>query len=287
MDSAIEITNLCKDYQNFSLKNVTFSLPTGHIMGFVGQNGAGKTTTIRAILNMVSRKSGSINILGMDNILDEQKIKQDIAVVFDEIYFVDSWKLSDVEKALKGFYVNWSSSTYKQYIETFNLSMDKKVKDLSRGMKVKLMIAVALSHEAKLLILDEPTSGIDPVAREELLEILSSYVSDGYKSVLFSTHITMDLEKIADYVTLIDNGKIFYSGTKDKLIESFSLIKGDKNDLLDSFRDKLIGLSIIGTGFSGLIHSADTKFLTKEIVAEPPTIDDILVYISKGDKNFG
>ncbi|MDD5568980.1 MAG: ABC transporter ATP-binding protein, partial [Candidatus Pacebacteria bacterium] len=197
------------------------TLPVGHIMGFVGQNGAGKTTTIRLILNMTARNNGSIKILGLDNISDEQKIKQDVAVVFDEIFFADSWRVSEVEKAIQGFYLKWDSNLYHKYIKEFGLSIDKKVKELSRGMKMKLMLAAAMSHNAKLLILDEPTSGIDPVARDELLEILSAYVADGEKSIFFSTHITTDLEKIADYISIIHDGNIAYTGTKKDLMNQF------------------------------------------------------------------
>jgi ABC-2 type transport system ATP-binding protein len=286
MNNSIEIKELCKDYKDFSLNNISFSLPTGYIMGFVGRNGAGKTTTIRLLLNMISRNSGSIKIFGMDNIIDEQKIKQDIAVVFDEIFFVDSWKVSDVEKAVKSFYDNWDSSLYYQYTKRFNLPMNKKVKDLSRGMKMKLMLAVAMSHDAKLLILDEPTSGLDPVARDELLDILSSYIADEQKSILFSTHITSDLEKIADYITLIDNGRIFYTGTKDNLLENFYVVKGGTVDLTNSLREKIIGLTTSSIGFSGLLPASEMKHLSKEIVIETPSIDEILIYISKGEGNY-
>lgn len=254
-------------------------------MGFVGQNGAGKTTTIRLILNMASRNDGSIKIFGMDNILEEQKIKQDIAVVLDDIFFVENWKVYEVEKAVKGFYDNWSSTLYYQYVNNFKLPINKKVKDLSRGMKMKLMLAVAMSHDAKLLILDEPTSGLDPVARDELLEILSAYISDGQKSVLFSTHITSDLEKIADYITLIDKGRIFYTGTKDDLLESFCVVKGGPDDLINPLREKIIGLTTNNTGFAGLLPASEMKHLSKEIVTESPSIDEILVYISKGEGN--
>ena len=285
MNNVIEIKNLCKNYKYFSLNNISFSLPTGYIMGFVGQNGAGKTTTIRLILNMTDRISGDIKIFGMDNIKDEQKIKQDIAVVFDSIYFVRNWTVHEVEKALKGFYINWSSTLYNQYLNSFHLPLDKKVKDLSRGMNLKLMLAVAMSHEAKLLILDEPTSGLDPVARDELLEILSTYISDGQKSILFSTHIVSDLEKIADYITLIDGGSIFYTGTKDQLIESFFVIKGRPGDLTDPLREKIIGLTTNNTGFAGLLPASESKHLSKVIVTETPSIDEILIYISKGQAN--
>lgn len=285
MSNAIEITGLRKEFKGFTLKDVTFSLPAGYIMGFVGKNGAGKTTTIRLMLNMLERSGGDIKIFGLDNILDEQKIKQDIGVVFDDIFFVGSWRVSEVEKAVKGFYSGWSTEVFRKYIIKFGLSADKKVKELSRGMKMKLMLAVALSHEAKLLILDEPTSGLDPVARDELLSILGEYITDGEKTILFSTHITSDLERIADYITLIDNGSIFYTGTKDGLLESFFIAKGGPKDIMDGLRKKIIGLTINKTGFSGLLPVSEAKNLPKEIVTEAPSIDEILVYISRGEES--
>ena len=286
MNNAIEIQKLCKNYKDFSLNNISFSLPMGYIMGFVGQNGAGKTTTIRLILNMTNRDSGEIKIFGLDNVQDEQKIKQDIAVVFDDIYFVDSWKVREVEGAIRGFYSNWSSKLFNQYLSNFHLPMEKKVKELSRGMKMKLMLAVAMSHEAKLLLLDEPTSGLDPVARDELLEILSQYIADGQKSILFSTHITTDLEKIADYITVIEYGNIFYSGTKDDLLESYCIVRGGPHDLTDSLKEKIIGLTTNIAGFAGLLPTSELKHLAPEIVTEMPTIDEILVSISKGGNHY-
>ncbi|MBZ9688520.1 ABC transporter ATP-binding protein [Clostridium estertheticum] len=287
MNNAIVVNKLCKDYGDFSLNNISFSLPTGYIMGFVGQNGSGKTTTIRLILNMTARNNGNIRIFEMDNILEEQKIKQGIAVVLDDIFFVENWKVYEVEKAVKGFYDNWDSTLFHQYLNSFNLPINKKVKDLSRGMKMKLMLAVAMSHNAKLLILDEPTSGLDPVARDELLEILSAYISDGQRSVLFSTHITSDLEKIADYITLIDKGNIFYTGTKDDLLESFYVIKGGLDELTNQIQEKIIGVTTHNTGFTGLMPASEVKDLSKNIIVEISTIDEILVYISKEDKKHG
>jgi len=244
MTNALEVRNLHKTYGDFTLDSVSFTLPAGNVMGFVGQNGAGKTTTIRLILNMAIRSDGEISIYGLDNIKDELAVKQELAVVFDEIFFVDSWRVREVEKVIKGFYTAWDGKQFNDYLATFKLTPDKRVKELSRGMKMKLMLAAAMSHGAKLLILDEPTSGLDPVARDELLDILREYVSDGEKSVFFSTHITSDLERIADYVTLIDHGRIFYTGAKDGLLDHYHGIKGDK--------------------------------------LEQPTIDEILVFISKG-----
>jgi len=172
MNNALEVRDLCKTYGDFSLKSVSFTLPAGYIMGFVGQNGAGKTTTIRLILNMSRREGGEVKIFGLDNLTDELNVKQELAAVFDEIFFVDTWRVREVEKAVCGFYRYWNSKIFNEYLVKFNISPDKRVKELSRGMKMKLMLAVAMSHGAKLLILDEPTSGLDPVARDELLDIL-------------------------------------------------------------------------------------------------------------------
>ena len=281
MENALEVRDLCKDYKDFSLQSVSFTLPAGGVMGFVGQNGAGKTTTIRCILNMAVRSGGEIKVFGLDNIRDELAVKEDVAVVFDEIFFVDTWRLKDVEAIIRGFYSNWDSGLYNDYLKKFELPSEKRVKELSRGMKMKLMLAVALSHGAKLLILDEPTSGLDPVARDELLDILLEYVSDGEKSVFFSTHITSDLERIADSVTLIDNGRIFYTGSKDGLLEHFLIVKGGKEDLTDGLRRKIIGLSVTSVGFNGMIRAADREGLPDGVTAEHPAIDEILVHISK------
>jgi ABC-2 type transport system ATP-binding protein len=234
---------------------------------------------------MATRESGEIKIFGMDNLLDELAVKQELAAVFDEIFFVDTWRVREVEKAIQGFYSGWDSKLYGEYIKKFELSPEKRVKELSRGMKMKLMLAAALSHGAKLLILDEPTSGLDPVARDELLNILREYIADGEKSVFFSTHITSDLERIADYITLIDHGKIFYTGTKDGLIEHFCIVKGSKIDLTDDMKKKIIGLSITSAGFTGMLPSSELKGLPSGIVTESPTIDEILIHISKGGNN--
>jgi len=283
MSNALEVQNLRKSYADFKLDSVSFTLPAGYIMGFVGQNGAGKTTTIRCILNMAARESGEIKIFGLDNLRDELAVKQELAAVFDEIFFVDTWRVREVEKAVKGFYNEWDCTHYASYLEKFQLPPDKQVRALSRGMKMKLMLAVAMSHGAKLLILDEPTSGLDPVARDELLDILREYIADGEKSVFFSTHITSDLERIADFITLIDHGKIFYTGTKDGLLEHFRIVKGGMADLTGDLKKKIIGLSITSSGFNGMIRIDDIKGLPGGIVTEAPAIDEILVHISKGE----
>ena len=281
MNNVLEINNITKDYKKFKIDNISFNLPKGYIMGFIGANGAGKTTTIKLILNMIKRDSGEIKVFGLDNIREEERIKEQIGVVFDECYYLEDWTLNDVEKAVSMFYKNWNSSIYEKYLKEFNLARDKKVKDLSRGMRMKLMIAVAFSHEAKLLILDEPTSGLDPVARDEVLDILRDYIEDEEKSVIFSSHITSDIEKIADYITYINNGKIIFTGEKDEFLEKYCIIKGGKEDITESQKKEIIGLRIHSTGFEGLIELKKAVGFSSKVIIEKASLDEIMIYMNK------
>lgn len=281
MNNVLEINNITKDYKKFKIDNISFNLPKGYIMGFIGANGAGKTTTIKLILNMIKRDSGEIKAFGLDNIREEERIKEQIGVVFDECYYLEDWTLNDVEKAVSMFYKNWNSSIYEKYLKEFNLARDKKVKDLSRGMRMKLMIAVAFSHEAKLLILDEPTSGLDPVARDEFLDILRDYIEDEEKSVIFSSHITSDIEKIADYITYINNGKIIFTGEKDEFLEKYCIIKGGKEDITESQKKEIIGLRIHSTGFEGLIELKKAVGFSSKVIIEKASLDEIMIYMNK------
>ena len=281
MNNVLEINNITKDYKKFKIDNISFNLPKGYIMGFIGANGAGKTTTIKLILNMIKRDSGEIKVFGLDNIREEERIKEQIGVVFDECYYLEDWTLNDVEKAVSMFYKNWNSSIYEKYLKEFNLARDKKVKDLSRGMRMKLMIAVAFSHEAKLLILDEPTSGLDPVARDEFLDILRDYIEDEEKSVIFSSHITSDIEKIADYITYINNGKIIFTGEKDEFLEKYCIIKGGKEDITESQKKEIIGLRIHSTGFEGLIELKKAVGFSSKVIIEKASRDEIIIYMNK------
>ena len=281
MNNVLEINNITKDYKKFKIDNISFNLPKGYIMGFIGANGAGKTTTIKLILNMIKRESGEIKVFGLDNIREEERIKEQIGVVFDECYYLEDWTLNDVEKAVSMFYKNWNSSIYEKYLKEFNLARDKKVKDLSRGMRMKLMIAVAFSHEAKLLILDEPTSGLDPVARDEFLDILRDYIEDEEKSLIFSSHITSDIEKIADYITYINNGKIIFTGEKDEFLEKYCIIKGGKEDITESQKKEIIGLRIHSTGFEGLIELKKAVGFSSKVIIEKASLDEIMIYMNK------
>jgi len=285
MENAIEIKNLRKRWGSFGVDDVSFSLPKGYIMGFVGKNGAGKTTTIKSILNMVHRDSGEIKIFGKDNIKHEAEIKQKIGVVMDSPFYEQEWKLYQVGKVLKPFYPDWSDEKFNEMLRQFNLDPNKKVKDLSRGMKMKIMVACALAHDPDLLILDEPTSGLDAVARDELLEILQAFISCENKSILFSTHITTDLEKIADYLTFIDNGKIVHSDTKDNMLEKYVVVKGGKDALNDEQKKLIIAYTETKVNFDGITDKANLKSLPKSLVTEPCTMDELVVRFNKEGRN--
>lgn len=280
MDNCLKLKGVSKCFPGFTLKDISFTLPTGYIMGLIGPNGAGKTTTIKLILNMLERNAGEILVFDMDNVKKENYIKQNVGAVFDSIFYVDGWTVKDTEKAVSIFYDDWKHDVFEEMVTRFNLPWNKKISEFSRGMQMKLMLACAFSHNAKLLILDEPTSGLDPVTRDELLEILQEYIKDGERSVLFSTHITADLEKIADYITFINQGELFYTGSLEDLLEDFRLIKGKTKDLTASLEEKIIGLRKTNMGFEGLIRTKDTAQY-KNYVIDTATIDDIVIYVSK------
>lgn len=225
MNTLIEVEKLCKSYPGFLLDNVTFNLAPGRIMGFIGKNGAGKSTTLKTILNMVHPDSGTVRMFEKDYYINEKECKEQIGVIFGGIDFYPLKKLSSITAVTKRFYANWDDEDYYKYIKLFSLDESKKFKDLSSGMKVKYLLALALSHHAQLLILDEPTSGLDPVSRDELLHIFKRIVKDDNRSVLFSTHITSDLDRCADDITYIQNGKIIRSCNKETFMDSFNHLR--------------------------------------------------------------
>lgn len=284
IDNCLELKGVKRSFPGFKLDNISFSLPKGYIMGLVGPNGAGKTTTIQLILNMLERDAGEILVFGKDNIKSESIIKQDIGVVFDTTFYVDTWTVKDTENAVSVFYENWNHDLFNEMIKDFDLQTNKKVKELSRGMQMKLMLACAFSHDAKLLILDEPTSGLDPVIRGEFLETLQEYIKDGERSVLFSTHITTDLERVADYITLINQGKVIYTGSMEGLMGSYRLIKGRARDLTAELEKTIVGLRKTDMGFEGLIDAKEAAQY-KNCVLDAATIDDIVIRMSKGGTN--
>lgn len=254
-ENYLELQNVKKSFSNFTLEDISFTLPKGYIMGLIGSNGAGKTTTIKLILNMLEKDNGNITVLGHDSVKQERQLKQNIGIVFDSNPYVDEWTIAETEKAISPFYNTWNHCTFMEILERFHLSPKTKVGNLSRGMQMKLMLAIAFSHDAKLLILDEPTSGLDPLARDELLEMLQEYIKDGDKSVLFSTHITSDLQRIADYITMLANGKLIYTGSMENLLQKYRVIKGAPKELTPELSNCIIGLRKTDIGFEGLIDA--------------------------------
>ena len=220
--NVLTVKGLCKSYPSFTLKEVSFALPQGTVMGFIGRNGAGKSTTLKSILGLVHPDKGQVTFMEQDVAQNEQYMKENIGVVLGGIDFYAQKKIKTITDVTRRFYPNWEEEKYRHYLSLFGLDETKRVRELSDGMRVKYLIALALSHQAKLLILDEPTSGLDPVSRDELTALFRAIVADGSRSILFSTHITSDLEKCADHITFIKDGEIFYTGAKADFLTEYA-----------------------------------------------------------------
>jgi ABC-2 type transport system ATP-binding protein len=262
----------------FALRDVSFELPTGYVMGLIGANGAGKTTTIRCLLGMRRIEAGEIELLGQ-RVPGPVALREDVGVVLDHTYLVADWRLAEVERTLRPFYDRWDGVRYRQLLDGFGLDLRARVKDLSRGMAMKLMIAVALSHQARLLVFDEPTSGLDPVARDELIGIIGDFLLDEGHSVLFSTHITSDLDRIGDYVTLIHDGRIVRTGTKDELLDAYRVVRGGPDDLSELVGVQLIGVRRTSTGAQALVRTEEAGLLGGQVLLEAPTLEEIAIHI--------
>ena len=276
---ALSVTGLTKHYDSgFTLDDVTFDLPSGYIMGLVGPNGAGKSTLIKLILNMTTRDAGRIEVLGLDAMANEERAKEQLGVVLDSSYFIEYMTVDAVERTSSPMYPLWDHNLFDAYLRRFGLGRNKKIKDLSRGMQMKLMLAVALSHDAKLLILDEPTSGLDVLSRDELMDILSDYVADGGHSVIFSTHITADLERCADFLAYITNGMLYYSGPKDEFEDAFRLVKGGPDELTDGLQRAMVGIRTYATGFDALVRTQDIPHIggTDGLLTQHASIEDVI-----------
>lgn len=274
----LEVKNISKKYEAFTLDNVSFSIPKGYIMGFIGENGAGKTTTLNAMLNIINKDSGEVSIFGKDMDKAELEIKKDIAFMTGNSFYPKK-KLRDITNIFKRFYTTWDGDIYQVYMNKFKLDENKKVDELSKGMQIKYQIALALSHHAKLIILDEPTSGIDPVARDQLLEIFQGLVEEGEITILFSSHITSDLEKCADYITFIQDGRIVESLSKDDLIAKYILVNGDM-DSLKNVESSLIAHKVNAFGFTGLAKRNELN-KTDGVKTAKPNLEDIMIYYAE------
>lgn len=285
MNNILEVTGLNKSYGDFSLSNVTFSLSEDCITGFIGVNGAGKTTTLRSILRLTTNTSGTIKIFGLDMEKHERELKNRIGVVLDDGGFYDELTMSEMKNVIAPAYSSWSEEDYKNYMNRFSLNPKQKINTLSKGMRMKYALALALSHKAELLIMDEPTSGLDPLIRSQLLTILTDYMKEGGKGVFFSTHITSDLEKVADTLIMIDHGKIVFQEEKDTLLESYRVVKGDTKDLNQENRKLFQNIKTTDFGFTGVTNQIKkVQECLPGIVIERPTIEDIMLGNIEGDK---
>ncbi len=287
MENILEINSLRKEYDNFTLNDISFKLPYGYIMGLIGPNGAGKTTIIKLIMNLIRKKSGDIKVFGMDNIENETDIKSRIGFVYDIPPFYDHLTLNQNKAVVAQFYREWDQDLFLRYAGDFDLDLRAKFKTLSRGMKMKFQLAMALSHNAELILLDEPTSGLDPVFRRELLDHFSRIIQDEKKSILFSTHITSDLERIADFVTFIKDGQIVFSDEKDSVLESWGVVKGGKELLEKEDAGIFKGIKTHEYGFEALVSdvSQARKIFSRSVTIEKPTLEDIMFFMTS--KNGG
>lgn len=285
MENNIEVNNLSKKYDTFELKNINFTVPKGSILGFVGENGAGKTTTIKSILN-ITNSSGSIKILGKNIKQYEKEIKQNIGVVLDDSFLSEYLTAKQINSIMKDIYNEWDENKYINYLKQFNLPINKLLKDYSSGMKMKLKIATAISHNPKLLILDEPTNGLDPVVRNEILDIFRNYIEeDETRSIFISTHITTDLEHISDYIVFIKNGEIIFNLPTIELLENYGIIKCSKEDFskIDEqdyirFKQEKYQYEVLTDNKENIIKKYDITTIDK------PSIEDIMLLYVKGEK---
>ncbi len=284
MEYALGITNLRKEYPGFTLRDVSFALPAGHIMGLIGPNGAGKTTVVKLILNIVQRTAGRIEVFGLDSLAAEAAVKSRTGFVLDEMPFYGYLNIDAIASILAPYYKTWNRGRFEELCREFELPRRKRVNALSRGMKMKLALAVALSHGAELILMDEPTSGLDPVFRRELLERLSGLIQDGRTSVLFSTHLTSDLERVADYITCLRDGELVFSTTRDEILENWALVKGGP-DLLDpATRGLFRGVRQSPYGVTALTSDKEEawrRLAGKDAVIERLRLDDLVFFLAQ------
>ncbi|MCI8678199.1 MAG: ABC transporter ATP-binding protein [Lawsonibacter sp.] len=284
MKNCIEIKGLCKSYGDFSLNNINLTLPGGSILGLIGENGAGKTTTIKCILNLIRRDAGEITVLGHDNIREEKLAKQDIGLVLDECFFHDTLRPRDVEKILAPAYKNWDSDLFRSYLDKFGLPEKKLIKEFSRGMKMKLSLSAALAHHPKLLILDEATAGLDPVIRDEILDEFLGFIQDEDHAILMSSHITSDLEKVADYIAYIHQGQVVLSDAKDAILDSYGRVGCTAAQLEAIAPDDVLRVRKGSFGCEALVKDR-AAFARKYpmLLVERTTLEDIMLFVGKGE----
>ena len=279
MENVIELKDVVKDYGDFKLDHISFTVPEGSVCGFIGQNGAGKTTTIKLILDIIKRDSGEIKVFGENIDVDSASLRENIGVVFDEMGFHEFMTAKDLNIMMKNIYKNWDEKLFFEYLKQFSLPSKKKCGDFSRGMRMKLQIAVALSHHAKLLIMDEPTSGLDPIVRNEMINIFRDFVVEEDHTILLSSHITGDLEKIADEVVFIDGGKIVLAGNKDEILEKHAILKCKKDEAALISKSLIVGMEQSSFGAEILVNDRNAAGkLYPEMVLESAALEEIMIY---------
>ncbi len=277
----ILVRDLCKQFDEFLLDHVSFQVPRGRIVGFIGENGAGKSTTINLILDELKKDNGQIQIFGMEHTISS--VKEDIGVVFDECNFHDVLNVSDIEKILSGVYKSWDSRLYRQYLKKFKIPEKKQIGSFSKGMKMKLSIICAMAHKPKLLILDEATTGLDPVVRDEMLDLFLEFIQDEECSIFFSSHITSDIQKIADYVILIHQGKIIFEEQKDDLVYHFGIVKCGREKFASISPDDYIIHRVTNVSVECLVRDKEAiRRKYKDIVVDNATLEDIMLFYIKG-----
>lgn len=277
----LEVRNVSKHYKNFRLENIDFVLPKGYIMGYVGQNGAGKSTTLNIIINICKSTEGEVYVDGVSYKDDTIHYKECIGYIGSDFYYPNNFTVKNIRGLLKNFYTTFSVEKFDKMLQKWKLSDKMKVKDFSQGMKVKLMFASVLARDTRLLVLDEATNGLDPVARAEMLKLLQEYIADGERSVIFSTHILSDLEQIADYIYFIHDGRKVLYDTKDELLENYLLVKGERRAITLQLQKELIGIVDNAYGFEAILPSDKADLLTNEFHFEKPTIDEIVIHYIK------
>lgn len=285
MEPALQINGLTKEYPGFKLDHVSFTLPCGTIMGLIGENGAGKSTTINAVLDLIRKDEGNILFWGKELSQNPRQLKEDIGVVFDGINFYETLTPVKVGKISAAAYRQWDPAAYKGFLDQFQLPADKEIKTFSKGMKMKLSIAAALSHHPKLLILDEATSGLDPVMRDDILDVFLDFIQDETHSILMSSHITTDLEKVADYITFIHQGKIVFSKPKDELIYNYGILRCGAEDFHRLDPADILAWRKNDYQWDVLVEDKNKAMSRyRSIVIDNPSIDDILLLYVKGEQ---
>lgn len=284
MEYALQVHHLKKSYPGFSLKDISFQLPKGSIMGLIGENGAGKSTTIKAILNLIGKDGGEVEILGRKMETSRKILNEDIGVVFDEIHFNENLTPRQVGKICGSSYRNWDAGQYKAYLEKFGLPEGKQIKTFSKGMQVKLCIAVALSHRAKILLLDEATSGLDPIVRDEILDLFLDFVQDEEHSILVSSHITSDLEKVADYIAFLKDGQILLSEPKDKLIYQYGVLRCKSSVFEQIDKKDILAYRKMDYQYEVLVEDKNAAIKKyKDAVVDAATLEEIMLLYIKGE----